>query len=84
MNPLAYFTLELMNQHRRETERATRLRRQRVGDDEPLTDIRDRRWVDAIHRFAIGESEARASTESRPESHTESRPVGQALGHPST
>lgn len=80
MNPLAYFTLELMNQHRRESERAIRLRRRRVSDDEPLTDIRDRRWVDAIHRFATGESEAAGSTESRPES----RSVGQALGHPST
>ena len=81
MNPLAYFTLELMDQHRREEERAVRLRRQRVGDDQPLSDARDRRWTEAIRRFATGAgADAAASTESRPES----RPVGQALGHPST
>ena len=79
MNPLAYFTLELMDQHRREDERAIRLRRQRVGADEPLVDARDRRWADAIHRFATGAVEA-GSTESRPGS----RSVGQALGRPST
>lgn len=73
MNPLAYFTLELMHQHRRETERATRLRRRRVGDDEPLADIRDRRWADAIHRFATGEPEARSA-----ESRTELDSTGQA------
>ena len=79
MNPLAYFTLELMDQHRREDERAVRLRRQRVGDDQPLSDARDRRWADAIHRFATGGVDA-GSTQSRPES----RSVGQALGRPST
>lgn len=87
MNPLAYFTLELMDQHRREEERAVRLRRQRVGDDEPLVDARDRRWAAAIRRFATGADEAAAAesrSESRSESRPESRPVGQALGHPST
>ena len=79
MNPLAYFTLELMDQHRREEERAVRLRRQRVGDDQPLSDARDRRWAAAIRRFATG-ADAAGSTES----HPESRSVGQPLGHPST
>jgi hypothetical protein len=83
MNPLAYFTLELMHQHRREEERAVRLRRQRVGDDEPLSDARDRRWAAAIRRYATG-ADAAESAESRPASRPDSRPVGQPLGHPST
>ena len=83
MNPLAYFTLELMDQDRREAERAVRLRRERVGDDEPLSDARDRRWAAAIRRFATA-ADAAADAGEPTGPRAESPSVGQGVARPST
>jgi len=91
MNPLAYFALELTYQREQEAERIIRLRRQRVADDDAPLAVRDRRWAQAIRRFANGGNGANgaaeaASTEPQPQSpsqpSSQSRPVGQPLGNP--